>query len=480
MITAMAQGLLSRRWLLAWLIVLGYMAAVAHYSRAQSLSALGTQITGQLTPYAERAVEKPPGVYPRNDYLYDLQGPMVYLLEHHHRPVAMQRVMLLCEARRCYDFIYLYDRCFNWDLRTHLVDECTRAYPDDPLVDWAAGRCLLTGGEYDRAADELLAAERLGFDPQAAGVRPFYFTGRIETALLMAGRVDELLARYRAEIKAYPQEHAPRQFYADLLTRLGRYQESDTVLDAWRAELGPWMEQDVLYMRNAWWSGRLADFEHFAEITAGYGDEVIPEYYEKGLMLTWAGVRVALLRGDYQQAEQLAGGQNETYWRALAEAYSFTGKAEILERIDNETEQAAQAYYGLEANYSRWDARQQASERLGIAESNLLRAHLLRGEWDAVTAILDNRRYKGYATRIEKTYDFARLMTHVAVDYQFEKPWRFGQNRGQLPWLLYSAVVNDAAAAGGVTPDNARQHILAQLAVERDMYHDYSNGSLDW
>jgi hypothetical protein len=71
-------------------------------------------------------------------------------------------------------------------------------------------------------------------------------------------------------------------------------------------------------------------------------------------------------------------------------------------------------------------------------------------------------------------------MTHVAVDYQFEKPWRFGQNRGQLPWLLYSAVVNDAAAAGGVTPDNARQHILAQLAVERDMYHDYSNGSLDW
>jgi len=476
----MAQGLLSRRWLLAWLIVLGYLAAVAHYSRAQSLSALATRLTAELTPYAEQAVENPPGVYPRNNYLYDLQGPMVYLLEHHHRPPAMLRVMLLCEARRCYDFIYLYDRCFNWDLRTHLVDECTRADPDDPLVHWAAGRCLLTGGDYARAADELLAAERLGFDPQAAGVRPFYFTGRIETALLMAGRADALLERYQAEIEAYPREHAPRQFYADLLTRLGRYEESDAAIDAWRAELGPRMEQDVLCMRNAWWSGRLADFEHYAEVTAGHRDEVIPEYYEKGLMLTWAGVRRALLQDDYQLAEQLAGGRNETYWRAQAETYAFTSRTEILVQFEREVAEAAQAYAGLESNYSMWDARQQASERLGLAESNLLRAHLLRGEWDAVTAILDNRRWKGYATKIEKTYDFAKLMTHVAVDYQFEKPWRFGQNRGQLPWLLYSAVISDAAAAGGLTPDNARQHILAQLAVERGMYHDYSNGSLDW
>jgi len=153
------------------------------------------------------------------------------------------------------------------------------------------------------------------------------------------------------------------------------------------------MEQDVRYTRNAWWGGRLADFAHYPEVTGDHRDEVVPEYDEKGLMLTGSGVRQALLQGDYALAEQLAGGRNETYWRALAEKYAFTGNTEILARFELEIEEEAQAYAGLESNYSMWDTRQQASERLGFAEFNLLRAHLLSGEWSAVTEILDNRRW---------------------------------------------------------------------------------------
>lgn len=472
MIAAMAQGLLSRRWLLAWLIVLGYLAAVAHYARAQSLSALAARLTAQLTPYAEREVEKPARVWPKNDYLSECQGPMVYLIERGYRDPAMLRVMLLCEARRSYDMIYLYDHCFNWDLRTHLVEECTRAFPDDPLVHWAAGRCLLTGGEYDRAADELLAAERLGFDPQAAGVKAKYFAGRIETALLMAGRGEEVIARGRARVNVFLQSPDVHDEYSGLLTRLGRYEDSDAAIADWRRACGEDYRQHLLGLRNAWWSRDLPEFERRAHAAADdVGDLAL---------LDWASIRLALLKGNFELAELLVGGRNEKYWRALAETYAFTGNEELLPQFEADMETAAADYDGLRGVAGASDARGQAADRLSIAETNLLRARMLRGDWDAVIGILDDRRWKGYSNRTEKTYDFAMLMAHIAVSYEYTKRWRWFNSRTQLPWLLNSEVLAQAAADGGYDLQAARSLVLAELPVSRGDYSDFSNGSLDW
>lgn len=468
----MAQGLLSRRWLVAWLIVLGYLAAVAHYSRAQSLSGLAAQLTAQLTPYAERDVQKPAGVWPKNDYLYKCQGPMVYLIERGYRDPAMLRVMLLCEARRSYDMVYLYEHCFNWDLRMHLIDVCTRAYPDDPLVHWAAGRCLLTGGEYDRAADELLAAERLGFVPEDAGVQAQYFDGRIETALLMAGRVDEVIDRSEQILGVFPDVSDNWFDYAGLLTRLGRYSESDAAIAKWRDNCGEDFRQYTLGLRNAWWSGNLAEFDRRAYFAA--------DHVEDFVLLDWAGIRLALLKGDYDFASELAGGRNETYWRALAEAYAFTGDASLLPQFETEVGQAAQALAAVQKNYGNWNARQAASERLGIAESNLLRARILHGDWDSVTELLDNRQWDGYSPRIEATYDFAMLMAHLAVGYHFERRRGWYNRRSQLPWLLSSKVLARAAAAGGYDRQAAREALFVELPVSHGNYGDFSNGALNW
>ena len=464
--------MLSRRWLLAWLIVLAYMAAAAWYARDRSLTGLSSQLTAQLRPYAEQGIENPPGTYPSDDYVWDCQGPMVYLIERGYRDPGMLRVMLLCEARRCYDRVYLYDRCLNWDLRTHLIEECLGAFPDDPLVHWAAGRCLLTGGEYGRAADELLRAEQLGFDAEAAGVSPEHLAGRIEAALIMAGRVEDAIGwrRLRCEVSALSAD--ARFSYAELLTELERYSASDTVIAEWRAALGDDFRQHTLGLRNAWWRGDLDEFQRRAWVAAEAVDDFV--------LLDWAGTRLALLNGDDGFAREIAGDRYEMYCRARAETYAQTGRAQLLLELRNEAERQEKLRDEAVTAGESWDRRSAASHKLGIIEANVLRAYLLTGQWDAALAIVDQPRWEGYAPELTGTYDFARTVIELSGLHDFAMDWQQYIVRDRLPMLLNSRVFADAAADGGHDPEAARRLVLSELTVERGTYHDCSNGELDW
>ncbi|MBN2080589.1 hypothetical protein JW859_00130 [bacterium] len=466
------RELLSGRWLWGWAIVLAFMAMVAWVSRARELDTLSARIATELQPYAEHNIEKQSAYGWRyNDYLWDYQGPMVYLIEHRHRDPALLRTMLLCEARRSYDHVYLYDRCLNWDLRQHLIAECAKAYPDDPLVHWATGRCLLAAGEFARAADELLAAERLGFDAESAGTRLEYFHGRIATALLMDDRPAEAIAHLKVWCDEDPADRERHFAYCELLTLLERYDESDAAIEQWRAAAGGDFRQHTLGLRNAWWSGNTVEFERR---TLAAADEVTDF-----VLLDWAGIRYAVLYRKFDHARAVAGDRPDYYYRALAEAYALTGRVEYLDLLMAEADELAAAMARAEREENRsvyWDLRNQAS----AAQGNIMRAYLLSGEWDRLAALLAVEKPDSYARLYYGAYDLARVLLHLAGDGPNDEQWSQSCPQLDYPWVLYSDVLAEAARRGDWEVDAARRLLLGFYPVDRRSYFDSTNGELDW
>jgi len=466
------RELLSWRWLWGWAIVLVFMATVAWASRARELDALGARITAELQPYAEHNIEKKTASGWRyNDYLYENQGSMVYLIEHHHRDPAMLRTMLLCEARRSYDHVYLYDHCFNWDLRQHLIAECSQAYPDDPLVRWASGRLLLTAGEFSWAADELLAADELGFDAAAAGTRPEYYHGRIASALLMDNRPEEAIGHLKAWRDADPADRERHFVYTEMLTLLERYAQSDAAIAQWREAIGDDFRQHTLGLRNAWWAGDTAEFETRA-LTAA---EEVTDF----VLLDWTGIRYAVLYRKFDHAREVAGERTDYYYRALAEAYALTGRVEYLERLAVERDERVAEWQRAEAEENwgrRWELRNAAS----AAQGNIMRAYMLRGEWDQLRELLASAEADVTDIYYAAAYQLAGLLMNMPDQPAESDNW-FGYRWGSyLPWVLYSNTFADACAYRGLDAGAMRRAALDQLEFDHGTYHDGSNGELDW
>ncbi|HES58700.1 MAG TPA: hypothetical protein ENO21_04655 [Firmicutes bacterium] len=140
-------------WAVAVLCLVLY-AVIARHTRQDRIAA---RAVAELTADAES------GTVEGSDYLYGFgwQGPMVDLIERGRHYPEMERVMLLLEARRVYDWIYLYPQYRNADLREGLVRHCLEHYPDDPKVHWAVGRLQLVAGDYESASDEFDKAVKL-------------------------------------------------------------------------------------------------------------------------------------------------------------------------------------------------------------------------------------------------------------------------------------------------------------------------------
>jgi hypothetical protein len=105
--------------LIAWAIVLPLLGAGALAKRSHDHRRLRSQMVEELTPLADHG----PGSYEREaasvaEYLSYSQGKAIYLLNRGYASPELLRSLLLCEARRCYDWKYLYTSVNNYDLRT--------------------------------------------------------------------------------------------------------------------------------------------------------------------------------------------------------------------------------------------------------------------------------------------------------------------------------------------------------------------------
>lgn len=475
----MSHGLTSRRWLFAWVIILGFMALAAWTVRDLRFRALSRRITVALTPLAEQGIEAEHYdaagnfLYAENDYLWEYQGPIVWLIENGYRDPAMLRVMLLCEARRSVDEVYLYPQCFNWDLREHLIAECRSEFPEDPLVAWAIGRCLLAAGEYEQAAIEFLAARVLRFDPAAAGINPEHFLARIITAQLMNGMPEGAVefARQQAEADDAPVE--THRLYADLLCKLEKYEEAVIAADAGLAAFPDDIALlDVKY-RSLWWlPDQAAATQFFAAVEERRGQ--LPVQLEMDSWREWVG------QADHGAiASQLDAGAIMAY-AALAERYALTGEQENLALIET-------AIAKRQSTLAAADNAQRSfnPDWVDYAGQELLRAYVLTRQWDKFMAALATTDDPPWDVP-RGTYQTAVLLSSIAqtgaTPPDANPRWDFQEliEGGTLPYLLYSSHFAAAAEYSGRDVDEVRVEVIQAFMPLRETYHDWTNGELDW
>ena len=460
--------------MLAWLVLLGFMFLAAWTVRDARYRAQSRLITRHLTRYAETGdMTDPlsPGTpWSFNRYLWDYQGPMVWLIEHGYRDPAMLRVMLLCEARRSVDATYLYTRCYNWDLREHLITECRAAYPEDPLVAWACGRCYLAAGEYEQAAVELLAARKLRLDCAAAGITEEHLTRRIITAMIMNGMPDGAVeyARDLVEDASSPENYL---IHSELLCLLERYPEALTAAVSRMPMLPCDVDlQDVIF-RSLWWSGDFHIAQDQAWVLAGSNpaDTKLAEHdWRKILAANKLGIgQPTTVIGEIPYYEAIS------EWAAITGDYTdLTAMLEEISRLDT----TMSSYPRLQPIDDNWFDR---------ADQAVLRAYVLTHQWDKLHATLAETDEPGWGNP-HSGYQTAILLDSIAQTgsppTEINPYWDFRElvEGGTLPYLLYSSHFAAAAEYAGRDVDEVRAEVVSALAPVREEYHDYTNGTLDW
>jgi len=469
--------------LLIWAIAVLCLTLYAVLAKHKRQDRIAARAVAALAKDAES------GTVENSDYLYGFgwQGPMVDLIQHHRHYPEMERVMLLMEARRVFDWIYLYPNYKNADMRESLITHCLRHFPDDPEVHWAVGRLRLIGGQYGEAADELKHAMDMGFDPRAANVPAVDLQGRHETALILAGRLDDVLAADKGEYDVHPTDDAVAVKYFDLLCKAGEY---DTVIDLTKqaAQTEPldgefWRAQ----LRAELWGGHLDDYRASA-----------PGYVAKhsGIYAADTRAMLSLLDHDYGSAVAYAGAPPSEpewwsewlsgwrYYRLLADAYAVTGDTQYVAELDAmrdgikvEIQQAG------EDENATWEERQavrnKEADLISIAGQKA-RAHALRGEWPAAADALGEVD-PATSYRKDSAYEAVSALVALSKGEALEEH-SLGDlaSTGAAVLLLLSPELASAAQAGGMSAEQARNELLSAISPERDNFWWYEDEVLSW
>jgi len=490
----MARGTASRRWILASVVFLGFMFLSAWTIREARYSALSRSITRELTPYAETGQETPHYdssgnlLYTDNEYLWENQGPMVWLIEHGHRDPAMLRVMLLCEARRTVDGTYLYPDCYNWDLREHLIEECAVAYPDDPLVHWATGRCHLAAGEYEQAVDNLLSAKSLGFQPDNAGVSTSDFHRRIITASIMNCSLDVAVSYARDLVAQENDVAAYHWILADLLCQLERYEEAVAVSNALIEQYPFYGPIYDVRIRALWWNGEFADtsraYHAIADRESRLSDYVTDHIWRVDIIDSEPGMIEEHFNGPrltYSGNRPRA--QRIGYHEALVEWAVINKDIGLL---DYPLEEIELSRASLAANPLPNSVEARDHEQLILRlEQLLLRAYILNHQWDKLSESLAKTEKPGWYDP-KSGYQTAVLLNAIAQTGapppEIDPRYDFQEliEGGTLPYLLHSSHFAAATKHAGRDVDTVRAEVIAALAPTRGTYHDGANGELDW
>jgi hypothetical protein len=181
------------------------------------------------------------------DFWYGPASLARTLTEHGFATPEFQRSRLLCEARRCYDWIYL-GRCTRLDANwRQFRQDALTSYPSDPKVQWAAGQLDLSEHIYEPAQAELrralaLAAAQPGGVPafcRGAGISEQHLRGRLACALTLLGQWDEADQEDELARRAHDGFIAPFPWTLQLADAEGLVQgSSGNELDEFSAQLG--------------------------------------------------------------------------------------------------------------------------------------------------------------------------------------------------------------------------------------------------
>jgi hypothetical protein len=230
-----------------WWSIFALLLITAGAQHELSMRGLRTSLIASLREYAEQGIDSFRVDYPTSDWTDPYyagdnlgvreQGAAIYLLHHGYGDPALLRLLLLAEARRLDEddqyFTMWYE---NYDLRRGLIRHCLADFPDDPRVQWAAGKLSLAAGEYTQAAAALGTAIRLAEAKPggvaafctACGISPEHLRGRYACALAFTGQGEAARREWRlagdpAAVEVLPQNPAGVQFDDELFTqRLAR------------------------------------------------------------------------------------------------------------------------------------------------------------------------------------------------------------------------------------------------------------------
>jgi hypothetical protein len=476
------QGRTLWRALFAWLIITAYLAAVAYDKRLLWQDQLAARIVKDAQATAEH------GKVDFWRYLYGdwsgkywipaWQASGVYLIERGRHFPELERTLLLLEARRTMKAHYVSPWCFNWDLRSKLIEHCLAHYPDDVRVAWAAGRIYMTAGKYAPAAEQLKRVLDSGLDPQQIGDDSADFLlNRYLAALTMLGRLGDA-EQYVAGRAAAGLRSADARFtYLDFLCREGKYAQLIPLGAQARLDFSQDTRFRGLLKRAAWWTGDIDAYRRLLAEERGPG--AAPED------LHYADPRLALIDGDYALADRLLAWPGRPAYRAYAETYGVTQKAEIMQHLLAERRRINAPQGLTREDNAYWDSYD-AIEADAVLCGQVMRGYVLAREWDkaaAFDAALPREAHEEYY--YEYGGSAGRQMAWLFSTLALGQPLRLRSidalvGSGGLPGLLEGEHFAAALAAGPYSREEALRWVRLLAQPELQRYSDTSNGELEW
>jgi hypothetical protein len=468
------------RILAIWLIVMAYLAGVAYAKRLSWQDRLAARIVSQATPTAEHGKvdwdKYLYGDWSRNSYQPSWQGSAVYLMERGRRYPALERVLLLLEARRTPKFAHPWTRCFNWDLRRELIRRSMKQYPDDLRVAWAAARIYFIAGDYAKA--EPLFKRVLDSDldiKQLGDERPDLLFQRYCACLTMLGRDDEIEQLLRTQAERAAAGNDARFSYLDFLCQRGKYGQVRQLAAAAQRDFPQDPRFAELLERAAWWGGDIAEYRRLLLAKRGPG--------AASAELPFADARLALLDGDFATANRLLNFPSNDACKAYAEAYAVSRLPEIMARLLERLEQfppppepvadANDPYSGGGYAYD-----EHAEERARV-QAQVLRGYVMAREWAAAArfeAILPEPGYNTYTAG----RDTAWLLAAIAQPGPLRVHHLDGlMESGGIVRLVRSEYYADAVRSGGRNRKEVLDWVRLLLRPEREQYNDGGNGFFD-
>jgi hypothetical protein len=385
------------------------------------------------------------------------QALAVYLINQGLVSPELERGLLFCEARRVYDWKYLYPRVNNYDLRRRVVADCTRDFPGDAHIQLAAGELNLASGDFPAAASTLGRAVELGIKQpdglrgtcHRLGVSEQHLRGRLACALTLTGDwagADQqaALATAAGDGLAPPEGYdEDYSYYGDAAQQVAQAREHEKRLQQQELSQQYGLTKDNRLLVP--WQARLADIRT-ALAAPSLGPDRRNELNSEAYELNDALLRAYLLAHDWPNAARASG---------------------ELERL------AGNAGY-----YSHGELRQYAG---------LLLTRLAQGKKLGLTPQDNVAKERADLEEQYKDPAYSTLTAEQrAADMHYLLDWaNHGELSGlleadYLPFLLRTDGFADALAKSGRKRDEVLAEVQLVVQPQRDSYSDYSNGELKW
>jgi len=498
-----------------WAVFIAFLACAAHLRRLGWQDELARSIVSEARSAAEHGAQVQVGdgggeEGPSGAYVWLWQGPAIYLLERGRDYPELERTLLLLEARRSYDAIYLYPNCFNWDLRQALITRCAAAYPQDPAVAWAAGRLLLTCGAFEQAASWQKRALDLGVDAKSLGVKEEHIVGRYVTTLVLLDRAKDAEAFLAQRAKAEPNSGNAQYAYLDFLCKSDRY---DEVLKLAK-EAAARFPGDACFMdlrrRAAKWSGRIDEYRELVRATLPPG---------AGQAAVYKAAPWLAVYDKSPMADKLLSWPSPEAFRAYADVCALDWRPELIARLAKQRDLEWDSVQSMRNSSNNYDEIQKHQSLLASAKVQMTRAFVLSskavGAGPAIRSDPDSLAPEWRAPSREELARGPALRSapglpapewYWAPTLEELASWRAGITAeawrlleatahgkkvdkldiaqlgatGRLVSILVSRGFSDALKAGGRKRADVLAEVRKAVTPDRDTYYDYSNGSLSW